>query len=457
MKKIVCAVCAVIMLLSCALFGGCAGVPAPGPAPTEAPVKPVTAVAALALAARAEQPKDPAGLFSSEIEMFEEGSNYNELQKQWMAYYEERIAAAEDAPDITAFTEKLYNELMKSGGGKNLVWSPVNVYIALSLLAETTAGDTRAEILDLLGAADIVSLRKGVTAILKAETSDDGVSTCLIANSVWLNGSLEYNTEALKNLAEIYEVSSFSGDPYDPAFKQAIADWINDNTNGLLKEQAGNVEPGDLMTLVSTLYYKAPWADEFNKGETSDDVFHAPSGDITCAFMHSSELNGTLYISEKFTAWGKPMKNRGTMWFFLPNEGYGPADIADDVMAFIVSPNKDGANYLLHVSIPKLDVSSEIDLIPAIRSAGVTKIFGGGDFTPLSNGDVYVSAIKHAARLTADEVGVEAAAFTTISYCGSAFFENDEAWFTLDEPFMFVLTGMSGQALFTGQVYLPME
>lgn len=41
------------------------------------------------------------------------------------------------------------------GGTKeNMVCSPVNVYIALSMLAETASGETRKQILDALGAED---------------------------------------------------------------------------------------------------------------------------------------------------------------------------------------------------------------------------------------------------------------------------------------------------------------
>lgn len=459
MKKLICAVCAVIMLLSCTLFGGCAGVPTPsaGTDPTSAPIKPSTTTVAMALAKRAEQPADPQGMYKSEEEMDKDYENYMKLRTQWWNFMQERLKAGKDAPDLTAFTKKLQAELIEAGKGNNLVWSPVNVYIALAMLSEITAGDTQKELLDLLGAHDIVSLRRGVAALLKAETADDGVTSCLIANSVWLNSEREYKLEALKTLAELYQTSSYSGDPFDPAFKEAITEWINDNTGGLLKEAAEDVEPGDVMTLISTLYFKAPWEDEFYEGKNTESVFHALTGDITCTFMNSTEMNGTLYITEKFTAYCRPMKSQGCMWFFLPNEGYSPDDIADAVADFLASPDKGGKSFLLHVSIPKLDVSSDLDLIPALKNAGVNKIFGGGDFSPLCDGDVYVSAIKHAARLTANELGVEAAAFTAILVCGSALFDNDEAWFTLDQPFMFALTGMSGQTLFSGSVYLPME
>lgn len=40
--------------------------------------------------------------------------------------------------------------MLESGNGGNFVYSPLNVYIALSMLAECTDGDSRAQILSLL-------------------------------------------------------------------------------------------------------------------------------------------------------------------------------------------------------------------------------------------------------------------------------------------------------------------
>ena len=67
-----------------------------------------------------------------------------------------------------------------------------------------------------------------------------------------------------------------------------------------------------------------------------------------------------------------------------------------------------------------------------------------------------MSQIEHAARVQADEDGVEAAAFTAVKMEGTALIE-ENIDFTVDRPFLFVLTGDDGSILFTGLVNRPEE
>ncbi|MBR7136536.1 MAG: serine protease, partial [Clostridia bacterium] len=68
---------------------------------------------------------------------------------------------------------------------------------------------------------------------------------------------------------------------------------------------------------------------------------------------------------------------------------------------------------------------------------------------------IFVSAIDHAARVTVDEEGVTAAAFTEIALAGGAAAPSDEVDITLDRPFLFVITGINGTPLFAGTVCEP--
>lgn len=89
----------------------------------------------------------------------------------------------------------------------------------------------------------------------------------------------------------------------------------------------------------------------------------------------------------------------------------------------------------------------------------MTDVFqpGAAEFS-LLNGDnsgVYVGKATHSARVKIDEEGCEAAAFTEIVACGATMPPDEEIDFVLDRPFLFVISGMSGQPLFTGTVYQP--
>ncbi|MGN1109259.1 MAG: serpin family protein, partial [Oscillospiraceae bacterium] len=78
-----------------------------------------------------------------------------------------------------------------SGTEENRVYSPVNLYMALSMLAEITDGESRQQILDLLSAGEIDELREQAGKLWNANYCDDGAITSILGNSVWLDKSLD--------------------------------------------------------------------------------------------------------------------------------------------------------------------------------------------------------------------------------------------------------------------------
>lgn len=114
----------------------------------------------------------------------------------------------------------------------------------------------------------------------------------------------------------------------------------------------------------------------------------------------------------------------------------------------------------IDLSVPKFDVSADTDLSGALRALGVTDVFDAGkaDFSPLTDkaDSIFLSQAKHSARVTLDEEGVVAAAYTVMVACGARLARPDErVEFTLDRPFLFAVTGESGEILFAGIVNTP--
>ena len=150
------------------------------------------------------------------------------------------------------------------------------------------------------------------------------------------------------------------------------------------------------------------------------------------------------------------------MWLILPDEG----DTVDEVLAssetfaMIASDNwSDCKSANIHLSMPKFDVVSQMDLVEELRELGITDVFDDSlsDFTPTTQ-DVdrlCVSEVNHAARVKVDEEGCEAAAFTLMLVEPTSAFIADEVDFVLDRPFVFILTGITDQPLFAGVVNQP--
>ena len=356
-------------------------------------------------------------------------------------------------------------QFLSGAGTENRVYSPLNVFMALAMLAETTGGESRQQVLDLLGSDSIDALRDQARAVWNASYRADGIVTTRLANSLWLRDDSAYNQACADTLAETYYASVFRGEMGSDDYNRALRSWLSQQTAGLLDGYIGGVKlsPQTALALASTIYYKAGWDDEFYEGGTSPDIFHAPGGDVTCDFMHQTR-EGTVYRGNGFTAVSKRMRESGWMWLILPDEGTDVDAVlsAGGVMPFLLDGNSRGelGYYTVHLSLPKFDVSSDVDLADGLRALGVTDVFDDSraDFSPLTDADlVYVDKVEHAARVTIDEEGVEAAAYTVIVAPGSA--EPGELpedyYFTLDRPFLFAITGTDGLPLFVGVVNQP--
>ena len=92
---------------------------------------------------------------------------------------------------------------------ENAVCSPLNIYMALSMLAETTGGTSRAAVLNALNANSIEVLRTQAGHVWNAHYRSDGASDCLLANSLWLNEGFLYNENTVKTLSDSYYASVF--------------------------------------------------------------------------------------------------------------------------------------------------------------------------------------------------------------------------------------------------------
>lgn len=350
-------------------------------------------------------------------------------------------------------------------GDGNTAYSPVNVYMAMAMLAETTGGNSRQQILDLFGVDTIEQLRQQASHVWNAHYSDDGETTLLLANSLWLDEAYTFHQQTANLLAESYYASSFRGDLGTEALNKALQAWLNDNTGGLLKDQAENVEldPQTVFALASTVYFTAGWESKFSKSNTKDAVFHLSNTDKTVPYMHKTMIGWSYYWSENFTAIYLELTGNNRMWLILPDEGYTTADIlsSDDYLRMTLDPGswENKGSYQINLSLPKFDVVDQMDLIEGMKAMGVTDIFDHtvSDFTPMTDTPMlYVNQINHAARVSIDEEGCRAAAFTVISVPGAGPPpELDEIDFVLDRPFLFMVSSRDNLPLFAGVVNHP--
>lgn len=392
----------------------------------------------------------------------ESKENFSEQYDAWWQEVRSRMGV-QGTDALGAFCGDAARQYLTGAETENRVVSPLNIYMALSMLAELTDGESRAQILNLLRAEDIETLRAQATELWNASYRDDGVSSSLLASSVWLNENVNFVPETMQTLADVYYASSYRGEMGSDGLNEALRSWLNENTGGLLAEQAADMEldAETLLALATTVYFRAKWANDFPKSNTKQGTFHALSGDLVCDMMHGGA--NAYYWGENFSAVVRYFDAvMGSMYFILPDEGVSVDELLSDgeALRFLQKPdNWEAVAYpIIRLTLPKFDVVSDLDLIGGLKALGVTDVFDwqASDFTPMTRDmPAYVSKAEHAARVTVDEEGVVAAAYTVMAASGGAMPPEDEIDFVLDRPFLFVITGTTGLPLFVGIVNQP--
>ena len=353
---------------------------------------------------------------------------------------------------------------LPSGQG-NRVCSPLNLYMALALLAESTSGASRQQILDALDTESLEALRTQAQQVWNAHYCNDKANTCILANSLWLNEGMPYNQNTLNTLAEKYYASVFQGPMGSVEMNKVFQDWLNEQTGGLLEGQVNqlNLDPQTVLALATTIFYQAKWDIEFSPENNTEDIFHAPSGDRTVTYLNRQLTYGPYFWGEGFAAAYLRLEDDSLMWLILPDEGVDPQEVLRSGLAMDMILNHAGdyadqASIKVNLSMPKFDITSDTEMKQALNALGITEIFSPeqADFSSiLPESAAWLDRIQHAARVMVDEEGVSAAAYTAMMLAGAARPPEDEVDFVLDRPFLFVITSHDSLPLFAGIVNEP--
>lgn len=379
---------------------------------------------------------------------------------KWWEDYIEKVHSSQTVQEgMGQYYEQIQKELLSDASDHNAVCSPLNIYIALSMLAEVTDGNTRKQILDVLNVKDMDVLNKRIEEIWDANYVDTPALKSMLANSIWLKSGIGYNEDTLKRLSTEYHASSYSGEMGSKSMNLKLQKWTDEHTGGLLKEYTKELElkPESVLALISTVYYKASWDKEFPKEQTNDGIFHGLSGDKSVPMMNNDVMTN-LYQTEHFQAVGLSLVDSGTMYFFLPKEGYKAQDIAADPQMIKICMEPAGVesnSALVHLTVPKFNDSAKINLLECLKNIGITDVLSDkqADFTPLTKEvkNIYVSRAEHAAMVKIDEEGITGAAYTAFMMKSAGIIQK-QVDFIIDRPFVFAVAAPDGSILFTGVI-----
>lgn len=369
------------------------------------------------------------------------------------------------ADSLTDFFQRSIPEFLS--GDENRAYSPLNVYMALAMLAEVTDGSSRQQILDLLGIDTIEALRTQVSYVWNAHYCDDGQTATLLANSLWLDEAYTFNADTARTLAQQYYASVFHGDLGTDELDQQLRAWLDSQTGGLLQDKTSQLElPDDtVFALASTIFFTTGWEAGFSENDTAEGLFHCDGFDLRTQFMNDTLTFGTYYRGEEFGAVRLGLENENDMWLILPDEGVRVEDVLESGAYLELTRDPGGWDdqkvLTIHLSLPKFDISTQTDLIDGMKNLGVTDVFDrhASDFSPIvpNARELFVDKIDHAVRVAIDEEGVIAAAYAVMSmtFVTAPDLPEEEIDFILDRPFLFLITSQDALPLFAGVVEQP--
>lgn len=360
---------------------------------------------------------------------------------------------------VNGFSCETAYELLKEEG--NTCYSPISLYYALAAAAEGAKGQTRDEILELLGESDTDVLSAQCHNLYNILFKDNEIGKLLMKDSVWIDDSFEIDSGYTDRLADKYYTESYHGDFASQDMADAMKQWIKDNTGGMDMD----IEPDadKVLAILNTVYFSDQWIDKFEKRLTKKDEFHmSDGGTVECEFMNSAYASHYYMKGDGYTRSTLSFKNSGSMYFVLPDEGV-------DVRSLVDSPEKihnvlfegDGTMGEVIWKVPKFSYDTELELNDTLKKLGVTTCFtGDADFSGMgtlkSGENVFVSDVKQNSHIELDENGVTASAFTEIGYAGAAL-PDGRAEMVLDRPFLYAIVNEKGVIIFIGICDNPVQ
>jgi serine protease inhibitor len=380
----------------------------------------------------------------------------------WSEVREQNPVADDFIEAVNEFAYKTSPHILNNGG-KNVNYSPLSLYFALSLAASGAKNETQAQLLHVLGVSDPAFLLEQSGNLYRTLYRDNDIGKLKIANSIWMNqehdgNPVQFKHDFVKHAAEHFYASSHIVDFAKEEAGKAMTAWISANTNGTLSPRL-ETSADQILSILNTVYFYDEWVDQFDKEKTAVDVFHLADGhDVHVEFMNQTFGTGSYAKGKGFTRAGLGLKNGGQMVFILPDRGVSPYELlsSPEQMRKAFEEGEDSHGQIVW-KIPKFSFQSNLDLANVLKKLGVISAFTPrADFSGITDYTAFFSRVLQGTHIAIDENGVEASAYTLIAYAGSRPPES-RAEMILDRPFIYGITAPNGSLLFVGICENPAE
>lgn len=370
---------------------------------------------------------------------------------------------------MVAASNALGFELLRSIGDfdRNLVFSPLGLHRALSMLLPGARGQTKAALERVLcnGSDDAHAAAADPSPASLNLSADECKFD--IATGVWLASDCRVHEAYLSAVARhedaIAQRIDFAAHP--ESARRLINDWVALRTRQRIRNLLPESSVDDLTRLIitNTVYFKAPWAQPFSLGDTRRELFHADGGtDVSTPMMHLRKItryaaNEKLQmLSLSYTSYEHEM----VIVVPRPEVTLAAAlEQADHQWAMQEMTPVDA-----DVSLPRCDFRASPDVKTVLNDMELDVLFDAArcDLGAIADEMLFVSLLLHQATICIDEAGTEASAATLIEVERGATMGPREEYpiitFRADRPFAFFIRHRAtGLITFMGRVVNPAQ
>jgi len=363
------------------------------------------------------------------------------------------------------FATRLYDKVASTQAGKNLFLSPFSIRVALAMCAVGAKGETRQELIDLIGAPESVEEQNLQYAALLRSVNGEGSERpfqLVMANALWGQQGFHFKPDFQEAIADFYDgalhVVNFLAQPDDAV--RTINRWVSDKTGARIKELLNRdfINEYTRLILTNAIYFKGRWENEFDETATRDEAWHGPNA---CELPMMHRRGAYLYYEgEGFQAVSLHYKGRQhSMLVVLPREKDGLATLEVQWAAQqTFRKMTDGfESEVVILSLPRFKIEAEFRLKPVLCAMHSDLAFSDyADFSGIGDEPMKISDVVHKAFVEVNEEGTEAAAITACGGGAGGRRQPEPKVFKADHPFLFFIWNRNtNTVLFSGRVIDP--
>jgi serpin B len=359
----------------------------------------------------------------------------------------------------------LYAKLREPG--QNAFFSPFSVSAALTMTYAGARAETRDEMRALLGVSgDDASHHAAFGALFSDLAGDRGRGYTLhLANRLFPQVSYPFDAGFLELLSSAYGAAPQAVDYGDSeGARQTVNTWVSEQTAGKLPELVapGVFDGTTRLCLVNAIYFQADWLTAFDPRKTEDAPFYLEEGGEKRVPMMRQGGRFRVGGDDTFAALELPYADDElAMLIVLPRAARGLASVESELDGERVqSLARSLSEKTVTLSVPRFELRSEPDLVPALKSSGMQAAFDPdrADFSGMlapgqpQRESLYVKTLLHQGFLSVDEHGTTAAAASAVVVAT----RSATPEFRVDHPFVFVIRDkLTSATLFVGRIADP--